>query len=60
MAPKLRAKVFGLGLMKPYRISADGMKRHMTRDRIAKDRIAYREAPNPHFRTHGRKRVANS
>ena len=45
--------------MKPYRISADEMKRHTVHDRIADDRIAYREAPNPHFRTMGRERAAN-
>ena len=53
ITPKLRAKVFGLNAMKPYRISAEEMKRHTAHDRIANDRIAYREAPNPHFRTHG-------
>ena len=53
ITPKLRAKVFGLNAMKPYRISAEEMKRHTAHDRIANDRIAYREAPNPHFRTNG-------
>ncbi|MGH8720294.1 MAG: hypothetical protein ACREV0_15350 [Burkholderiales bacterium] len=55
ITPKLRAKVFGLNVMKPYHISSDEMNRHTAQDRIAKDRIAYREAPNPHFRTHGPK-----
>jgi hypothetical protein len=41
--------------MKPYRISAEDMKRHTAQDRIAKGRIVYRAAPNPHFRTHGPK-----
>ncbi len=55
ITPALRAKVFGLNAMKPYQISAEEMQRHTARDRIANDRVAYREAPNPHFRTHGPK-----
>jgi predicted TIM-barrel fold metal-dependent hydrolase len=55
ITPQLRAKVFGMNAMKPYRISADDLKRYMAQDRIAKDRIAYRESPDPHFRTHGPK-----
>jgi hypothetical protein len=41
--------------MKPYRLSADEMKRYMAQDRITNDQLAYREAPNPRFRTHGPK-----
>lgn len=55
ITPELRAKVFGLNAMKPYPISNAEMKQHMARDRIAKDRLAYQENPDPHFRTYGPK-----
>ncbi|MGH8659892.1 MAG: amidohydrolase family protein [Gammaproteobacteria bacterium] len=55
ITPELRAKVFGLNALRPYPISADEMKKRAARDGIAQERLAYREAPDPHFRTHGPK-----
>jgi predicted TIM-barrel fold metal-dependent hydrolase len=55
ITPALRAKVFGLNAMKPYHISFEEMKQRAASDRIANDRLAYRENPDPHFRTHGPK-----
>ncbi|HET8691246.1 MAG TPA: amidohydrolase family protein [Steroidobacteraceae bacterium] len=55
ITPELRAKVFGLNAMKPYGISAEEMKLRASRDAVATERLAYRERPEPHFRTRGPK-----
>ncbi|MBW3566509.1 MAG: amidohydrolase [Proteobacteria bacterium] len=55
MTPKLRAKVFGLNAMKPYNISAEEMQKRMAGDRVAQERLAYADNPDPHFRTYGPK-----
>ena len=53
ITPALRAKVFGLNAMKPYRVGADEMKRRMKRDKVAREREEYRARPDPHFLTFG-------
>jgi predicted TIM-barrel fold metal-dependent hydrolase len=53
MTPALRAKVFGLNATKPYRISADEIRRHTQDDAVARSKLAYAERPNPSFATHG-------
>ncbi len=53
ITPALRAKIFGLNAMKPYRISADEMKLRARRDAVAGERLAYRGRPEPHFLTRG-------
>jgi hypothetical protein len=53
ITPQQRAKIFGLNATRPYRISAEEAKRHARRDRIAVERLAYQERPEPHFRTRG-------
>jgi predicted TIM-barrel fold metal-dependent hydrolase len=55
ITPTLRAKIFGLNAMRPYKISADEMKLRARRDALAVERLAYREHPEPHFRTRGPK-----
>jgi hypothetical protein len=60
MTPALRVKVFGLNAMKPCRISVAEIKRYMTKDRIATDRIAYHQDRTCIFALTGRKRAANS
>ena len=55
ITPALRAKVFGLNATRPYGISADEVKLRARRDPIAGERLAYREQPEPHFRTRGPK-----
>ena len=53
ITPGLRARVFGLNATVPYGISADEVLRRAGADRVAKDREAYLERPDPSFATHG-------
>ena len=55
ITPELRAKIFGLNAMRPYGISAEEMKLRARRDAVSAERLAYRERPEPHFRTRGPK-----
>ncbi len=55
ITPALRAKIFGLSGAKVYGISAADVKRTMSRDKVAKDKLAYQERPAPHFLTYGPK-----
>jgi len=55
ITPALRAKVFGLNAAKVYGISAAEIKKYTRRDRIARERLAYRERPEPHYLTYGPK-----
>ena len=55
ITPALRAQVFGLNATRPYPMSAAEVKKYTRRDRIARERLAYRERPEPHFRTYGPK-----
>jgi predicted TIM-barrel fold metal-dependent hydrolase len=54
ITPALRAKVFGLNATKPYPMTAAEIRKYV-RDDIARERLAYRERPEPHFRTYGPK-----
>jgi uncharacterized protein len=53
ITPALRAKVFGLNGASVYGISADELKRVLSRDRVSADKIAYADRPDPHFLTYG-------
>ena len=57
LTPALKAKVFGLNAMVPYRISAQEIASHRremaTADRIEKLKDSYRAQPEPHFATYG-------
>lgn len=55
ITPVLRAKIFGLNASRIYAISADEVKKHTRADRIGKERLAYREHPEPHYLTYGPK-----
>ena len=55
ITPALRAKIFGLNAAKVYEISADEVKKYSGHDRIARERQAYLEQPEPHFLTYGPK-----
>jgi len=55
ITPALRAKVFGRNALAVYAIPADVRKKHLAEDRIARDRIAYRELADPSFVTYGPK-----
>src|SRR5690554_3916574 len=55
ITPELRRKVFGLNAARPYEISAEEINRFVTTDALSQQRLAYRESPQPHFRTYGPK-----
>jgi predicted TIM-barrel fold metal-dependent hydrolase len=55
ITPALRAKIFGLNAARVYAISADEVKKHTRADAVARERIAYREHPEPHYLTYGPK-----
>jgi predicted TIM-barrel fold metal-dependent hydrolase len=55
ITPALRAKIFGLSAARVYAISSDEVKKHTRADRIAEERLAYRELAEPHYLTYGPK-----
>ena len=55
ITPAIRAKIFGLNGARVYGLSAAEVKKYTARDRIARERLAYLEHPDPHFRTYGPK-----
>ncbi|HEX4859392.1 MAG TPA: amidohydrolase family protein [Usitatibacteraceae bacterium] len=55
MTKALRAKVFGLNALKIYPVPAEVLDKHVKRDRVAKQREQYRQAPDPSFATYGPK-----
>jgi predicted TIM-barrel fold metal-dependent hydrolase len=52
---EVRAKIFGLNAAKVYGLSPAEVKKYTRRDAIARQRTAYLEKPEPHFRTYGPK-----
>lgn len=52
---ELRAKVFGLNAIVPYRISPDEVRRHIARDVVAPVKENYVEVADPSFYTYGPK-----
>jgi predicted TIM-barrel fold metal-dependent hydrolase len=55
ITPAMRAKIFGLNGARVYGLSAAEVKKYTARDRIARERLAYLEHPDPHFGTYGPK-----
>ena len=55
ITPELRAKVFGLNGAQVYGIGAAEIKKVLAKDKVARERIAYAENPEPHFLTYGPK-----
>ena len=55
MTPELRAKIFGRNAAKVYGLSADEIRKYTRTDSVARERTAYLERPEPHFRTYGPK-----
>ncbi len=55
ITPAIRAKIFGLNAMRPYGISIDEMRKRAAGDKITRNRFAYQDRPDPHFRTFGPK-----
>src|SRR5688572_1483781 len=55
ITPALRAKIFGRNATRIYPVSADVMRKFAAWDRIARERLEYRERPEPHYLTYGPK-----
>jgi len=55
ITPEIRAKIFGLNALKAYGLDEGEIKKGLRRDRVQQARAAYRQAPDPHFRTFGPK-----
>jgi uncharacterized protein len=55
ITPALRAKVFGRNALAVYSIAPDVLKKHLADDRVARDRLAYRERADPAYLTYGPK-----
>lgn len=55
MTKALKAKIFGLNAMVPYKISLAEAKQRASRDALSGRKHAYRERPNPSFATYGPK-----
>jgi hypothetical protein len=53
ITPALRAKIFGLNATKVYPVSPELMRKLAYDDRIARERLEYREHPEPHYLTYG-------
>jgi uncharacterized protein len=53
ITPELRRKVFGLNAAKPYGLDVAAIQRRTRTDKVARERQAYAERPNPSFATHG-------
>jgi predicted TIM-barrel fold metal-dependent hydrolase len=53
ITPALRAKIFGLNGAQVYGLSAAEVKKYASRDRVASEKTAYQEHPEPHFMTYG-------
>jgi predicted TIM-barrel fold metal-dependent hydrolase len=51
----LRAKIFGLNAARVYALSAEEVRKYTQSDRIARERLACREHPEPHYLTYGPK-----
>jgi hypothetical protein len=55
LTPALRAKVFGRNALRVYKVPDVVLKKHLPRDRVAREREEYRERPDPSFVTYGPK-----
>jgi hypothetical protein len=55
ITPELRAGIFGRNAARVYGLSPADIKKYTARDRIARERSAYLENPQPHFNTYGPK-----
>jgi hypothetical protein len=53
ITPALRAKIFGLNAIKPYRVSEAEARQYLAGDKVAAARENYRNAPDPTFLTYG-------
>ena len=55
ITPSLRAKIFGLNAARVYGLSPAEVRKYTAKDSISRQRLAYREHPEPHFTTYGPK-----
>ena len=52
---RLRAKIFGLNATQVYAVNPADLRKFAGNDRIARERAAYSERPQPHYLTYGPK-----
>ena len=55
LSPQIKRKILGLNALKPYRLEADVLKHHLSRDGVELARADYRPGADPHFQTFGPK-----
>ncbi|MCC5793522.1 MAG: amidohydrolase family protein [Chromatiales bacterium] len=55
ITPEIRAKVFGLNAVKPYKIDPEEVRRSQQRDTMAQAKLRNAEHPDPTFLTYGPK-----
>lgn len=55
LTPALKAKIFGLNAMVPYKVTDEDRLKALQGDRISKIKSAYSQAPDPSFQTYGPK-----
>jgi len=55
ITPAVRAKIFGLNAARVYGLSPGEMKKYTRADSLHREKLAYREHPEPHFLTYGPK-----
>lgn len=53
LTPALRAKVLGRNALRVYDLPAEVLRKHLPKDRVAREREDYRAAPDPAFHTYG-------
>ncbi|MDH3316197.1 MAG: amidohydrolase [Gammaproteobacteria bacterium] len=55
ITPELRAKIFGLNATRPYRVESAEVLKRARSDEVYRQRLDYRQTPNPHYLTYGPK-----
>ncbi len=55
ITPEIRSKIFGINAMRPYSITVAEMTERASTDKVARQRLVYQQAPDPHFQTYGPK-----
>lgn len=55
LTPDLRAKIFGLNATRPYAVQSEEVLKRARSDGMYRERLDYRQSPNPHYLTYGPK-----
>lgn len=53
LTPAIKARIFGLNAMKPYKVTDDDRMKAIQGDRISRIKATYSQAPDPSFQTYG-------